>query len=74
MVNMIIKILKNHKLIDPMKTVNSHSYTLTLLHSYTLTLNQPTSHNVDTRDPMGSKNTNLCRYKLSRTTRYYVIV
>ena len=30
------KYKKNHKIIDPMKTINLHSYTLTLLHSYTL--------------------------------------
>ena len=30
--------LKIHKIIDPVKTKNSHSYTLTLKHSNTLTL------------------------------------
>ena len=40
----------------------SHSHTLTLLHSYTLTLTILNSslttitNNVDTRDPIGSKN------------------
>ena len=31
-------IKKIHKIIDPVKTANSHSYTFTLLHSWTLTL------------------------------------
>ena len=51
---------KIHEIIDPMKTINSHSdtlksYNLENWRSETTNNPQPTN-NVDTRDPIGSKN------------------
>ena len=52
------KINRFHNIIDPMETTNSHSYTLlhSLIWKSVTNNNNIVTNNVDTRDPIRSKN------------------